>query len=331
LKLFDLETSRPGSCFSDVDHLWCLTLSNELVGDNSYIVYYYSVVVAHSDEGWIMTEDESCCGAKSSQSCAESSCCEPSGATIMEDAVRESYGKRWASLKATKSAQPKSRASMQLAHDALLKELMPKEGMKVLDIGSGSGETVLAIAEKVGSTGKAVGIDFSFQGIKLARENAKKRGLGGIAEFHQTNAVELPFPDNSFDAVISECVVCLIQDKQKTLNEKVRVLKLGGRVIMHDVVTWAPMPKAMRENEGLYCNCVGGAVSLNEYVEMMKKAGLTNIKTVDFIKDARRMMDLNAVAKELKQKKATSADEIADFVRKGGIGYALLIGTKKQA
>jgi len=208
---------------------------------------------------------------------------------------------------------------------------MPHEGMRVLDIGSGSGETVLAIAEKVGSTGKAVGIDFSPEGIKLAKENAKKRGLESIAEFRQAHAIELPFPDNSFDAVISECVVCLIQDKQKALNEKVRVLKPGGRVIMHDVVTWAPMPKAMREDKGLYCDCVGGAVSLNEYVEMMKKAKLTNIKTVDFTKIAKRMMNLDAVAQELEQGKAKSAREVVDFVRKGGIGYALLTGTKKRA
>lgn len=278
-----------------------------------------------------MNEDENCCGTKSSRSCYESDCCQPSSSTTIEDVVRESYGKRWARLKATKSAQAKSRASMQSAHDALWEELMPREGMRVLDIGSGSGETVLAIAEKVGSTGKAVGIDFSPEGIKLAKENAKKRGLESIAEFRQAHALELPFPDNSFDAVISECVVCLIQDKQKALNEKVRVLKPGGRVIMHDVVTWAPMPKAMREDKGLYCDCVGGAVSLNEYVEMMKKAGLTNIKTVDFTKNAKRMMNLDAVAQELEQRKAKSAREVVDFVRKGGIGYALLIGTKKQA
>ena len=278
-----------------------------------------------------MNEDEDCCRTESNQSCAESSCCQPSGAASIEDVVRESYGKRWASLKATKSAQPESRASMQLAHDALMRELMPNEGMRILDIGSGSGETILAIAEKVGSTGKAVGVDFSHEGIRLAKENARKRGLEGIAEFHQTNAVELPFPNNSFDAVISECVVCLIQDKQKALNEKVRVLKPGGRVIMHDVITWAPMPKAMREDKGLYCSCVGGAVSLKEYVEMMKNAGLTNIKTVDFTKDTARMMSLVEVAKTLDQGKNKSTNEIVDFISKGNIGYALLIGTKKSA
>jgi len=273
-----------------------------------------------------MSEDKSCCEPNLNQGC-----CQPSSATSVEEAVKEAYGQRWASLKATKSTQPKSLASMPSAHEALLKELMPKKGMKVLDIGSGSGETVLTIAERVGPTGKAVGIDFSSEGIALAREKAKKRSLEKIAEFHQANALELPFPDNSFDAVLSECVVCLIQDKQSALNEKVRVLKLGGRVIMHDVVTWAPMPEAMRQDQGLYCGCVGGAVSLNEYVEMMRKAGLTDIKTVDFTRDVREMMNLGLFAQALKHRKARVVDEMVDFVEKGGIGYALLVGTKRQA
>jgi SAM-dependent methyltransferase len=276
-----------------------------------------------------MKEDKTCCGTDAKESSCETSCCGSSSATNIEEAVKESYGKRWASLKATKAAQSESQASMRSAHEALLEELRPFEGMTVLDIGSGSGETVLAIAEKVGSTGKSVGIDFSPDGIKLARENAKKRGLEKIAEFHQAHAVELPFPDNTFDAVISECVVCLIQDKQKVLNEKARVLRSGGRVIMHDVITWAPMPRAMREDKGLYCGCVGGAVSLDEYVEMIKKAGLTDIKTVDFTRGAKRMLSLDSVAKILKKTEAKSAREIVDFVNKGGIGYALLVGTKK--
>lgn len=273
-------------------------------------------------------EDESCCETVSEQGCCGSSGGQPGSAQSMEEAVKESYGKRWASLKASVSAKPESLASLQSAHEALLEELKPHEGMKVLDIGSGSGETVLAIAEKVGRTGKAVGVDFSPEGVKLARKQAKERGLESVAEFHQANAIELPFPDNTFDAVVSECVVCLIQDKQKTLNEKVRVLKTGGRVIMHDVVTWAPMPKAMREDKGLYCGCVGGAVSLSEYVNMMKKAGLTAIKTVDFTKAAQKM-NLDEVAEALNMRKAKGVNEVVEYARRGGIGYALLIGTKK--
>jgi ubiquinone/menaquinone biosynthesis C-methylase UbiE len=271
-----------------------------------------------------MSEDESCCEPNLNQSC-----CEPSSATDIEDAVKKFYGQLWASQRMSKSARRDSVGK--LANEALLKELMPQKGMRVLDIGSGSGETVLTIAEKVGPTGKAVGVDFSPEGIALAKEKAKERKLENIAEFHQANALKLPFPDNSFDAVISECVVCLIQDKQEALNEKVRVLKPGGRVIMHDVITWAPMPKAMRENQKLYCGCVGGAVNLDQYVEMMKKAGLTDIKTVDFTKDITKKANAGLVAQALNLKDDKAVHEIVDFVRKGGIGYALLTGIKKPA
>lgn len=258
---------------------------------------------------------------------SESCCsCDPDSTTNMEEAVKKFYGQKWASQKEGKLKEPQdSSGPWEVAHETLLKELAPKKGMRVLDIGSGPGETVLAIAEKVGPTGKVVGVDFSPEGIALSREKAKQRKLQNVAEFHQTNALELPFPNDSFDAVISECVVCLIQDKQKSLNEKVRVLKPGGRVIMHDVVNWMPMPRVMRENSKLYCECVGGAVRIDEYVEMMKKAGLTDIKTVDFTKYVKKVINADSFT-DLKDDEFR---EIVDFVRKGGIGYALLTGTKK--
>lgn len=257
------------------------------------------------------------------------SCCScvPDSTTNMEEAVKKFYGQIWANQKECKLKEPQeSTDPAQIAHEALLKELAPKKGMHVLDIGSGTGETVLAIAEKVGPTGKAVGVDLTPEGIASSREKAKQRKLEHIAEFHQTNAMKLPFPNDFFDAVLSECVVNLIPDKQKSLNEKVRVLKPGGRVIMHDVVNWMPMPRVMRENSNLYCECVGGAVSIDEYVEMMKKAGLTDIKTVDFTKYVKNEISADSFT-DLKD---DEFQEIANFVKKGGIGYALLTGTKRS-
>jgi len=281
-----------------------------------------------------MKKEKGCCESSIEENCCKpasaESCCQPIEAESVEEAVKRSYGQLWASQLAHKSASSRKKlASMFTAHRGLLKELKPREGMKVLDIGSGNGETVLTIAEKVKPNGKAVGVDFSPEGIELSKEKAKERELEDVAEFHLADAVELPFPDNTFDAVISECVVSLIQDKQRALREKVRVLKPGGQVIMHDVVTRTTMPKSLRENRKLYCDCVGGAVNLKEYVEMMKKAGLTNIKTDDFTKSVKKMINLDVVAKALNVKDDEAAQEIVNFARKGGVGYALLVGTKK--
>ena len=99
---------------------------------------------------------------------------------------------------------------------------------------------------------------------------------------------------------------------------------------MHDVVTLAAMPRALGDSQRLYCECVGGAVSLDECVEVMKKAGLTDIRTVDFTTDVKKVMSLDAASQALNLEDDRKASEIADFVSKGGIGYALLVGTKQQ-
>jgi len=140
--------------------------------------------------------------------------------------VKEAYSARWSLVESC--CQPignedscsccgdisrQEAASPEVAHRLLIEELAPRDGMKVLDVGSGSGETVLRIAEKVAPTGRAVGIDFSEEAVSVAMENMRKAGLEAVAEFRVGEAESLPFEDGTFDAVISECVVCLVPDK----------------------------------------------------------------------------------------------------------------------
>jgi len=253
-------------------------------------------------------------------------CC--SSSADIKKMVKESYGKRWAEEERC-CDEPED--TLSTVHDALMSELSPAECMKVLDVGSGTGDTVLAIAREVGPKGKAVGIDFTKEGIAKARKKAQDSGLDGIAEFRLADAEKLPFEDETFDAVISECVVCLTADKQKVLAEKVRVLKPGGRVIMHDVISWAPMPESIRKDPGLYCGCIGGAVSMKDYRYMMEKAGLVDIKAVDHSDQIRKRLSAGILSAALELRENDKAfDEIAGFLRKGGIGYALFVGTKPK-
>jgi len=240
--------------------------------------------------------------------------------------VKEYYGKRW-STETEECCEDSDLLSN--AHQALMSELSPKKGMVVLDVGCGTGDTVLEVAEKVKPTGKAVGVDFTKEGIARAQEKARSSGLDGITEFRLAEAEKLPFEDETFDAVISECVVCLTSDKRKVLAEKVRILKPGGRIIMHDVISKAPMPEAIRSNRKLYCGCIGGAVSMDEYERMLKNVGLVEIKTVDYSDHIKRQLNAGILSNALEILRNDKAfDEIVDFVRKDGIGYALVIGTK---
>lgn len=259
----------------------------------------------------------------------------------VKEIVKRYYGSRWSS--GAQCCQPsideESSGSCQCGSSSpndvlqspkfgLMDELSPRPGMRILDVGSGTGETVLEIAAKVAPGGLAVGVDFSEEGIAAANEKVKQRKLEEVAEFRLGDAERLPFADETFDAVVSECVVCLVPDKQRALNEKVRVLRPGGRVIMHDVVRWLEMPEAMRVDPALYCGCVGGAVTVDEYRGMMEEAGLGDIKVVDYTDKIRTELNASILAAAAHIKEDDQFTQVINFVRKGGIGYALFSGTK---
>ncbi len=260
--------------------------------------------------------------------------------------MKESYDKRWSQETACCSPQTASKCQVpveaeqcsgQTIHYALLKELAPFEGKRVLDVGCGTGDTALEIAQKVGPNGKVVGIDLSPVGIAKAKKKAVEAGLSDIVEFRVANAEKLPFEDESFDTVISECVVCLTVDKQHILNEKARVLKPGGQIVMHDVVSEVALPDVVRGDPELYCGCIGGAVSKDNYINMLKKAGLAEVKVEDLSSvDAkpgvgvsmRRALEMQVIHAAMNLKSDEAFEDVVRFVRKGGLGYMLFFGAK---
>ena len=152
-----------------------------------------------------------------------------------------------------------------------------KEGETVLDLGSGGGIDVFLAAKRVGHKGKVIGVDMTEEMIKRAKSTAKKYGYTNT-EFRLGEIENLPVEDNSVDVIISNCVINLSIDKEKVFREAYRVLKLGGKIMISDLVTEGELPEEIKKSFDAWAGCIAGALEKNEYLETIKKAGFKKVK-----------------------------------------------------
>jgi arsenite methyltransferase len=156
-----------------------------------------------------------------------------------------------------------------------------RAGDTVLDLGSGAGKDVFAAAQKVGKTGRAIGVDMTPEMLLLARKNAEKftqaTGLANV-EFRQGHIEQLPVEDGSVDVVISNCVINLSPDKPLVFREVFRVLKAGGRMVVSDIVLKRQLPDVLKNDADLYSSCIAGALLKDEYLQAIRAAGFAQVK-----------------------------------------------------
>jgi arsenite methyltransferase len=124
-------------------------------------------------------------------------------------------------------------------------------GERVLDLGSGAGTDSLIAAQMVGEQGHVTGIDMTLEMLAKAREAAAEMGATNV-EFIEGEAERLPFPDASFDVVISNGVIDLIPDKDAVFAELFRVLSSGGRIQVADVTIQNPVSAEGRRSIDLW-------------------------------------------------------------------------------
>lgn len=145
--------------------------------------------------------------------------------------------------------------------ESALAEMGLPAGTLVLDVGCGPGSTLGLLRDR---GFRRVGIDLS---LTLARE-ARAAGETAVGD-----AERLPFGDGAFAAVVMECVLSAVPDKEAAMGEVARVLERGGSVLLSDVVVEGRLPPPLDSFAG-WIACAGGALSLTGYLDLLEAAGL---------------------------------------------------------
>lgn len=156
------------------------------------------------------------------------------------------------------------------------------EGCRVLDLGCGSGRDVYALAQLVGKTGHVVGVDMTAEQLAVARAHqtyhAEKFGYDNVTflEGFIEKLDELGLEPNSFDVIVSNCVVNLSPDKDAVLAGVHRLLKTGGEFYFSDVYASRRVPEAVKNDPVLYGECLGGALYWNDFLRIAHRTGFAD-------------------------------------------------------
>jgi len=148
------------------------------------------------------------------------------------------------------------------------------QGMAVLDVASGKGESAIFLAKTFGCT--VTGLDLGPENVRQAAARAEEAGVSELVRFRQGDGERLPFEDASFDAVICECAFCTFPDKTAAANEFVRVLRPDGQVGLSDLTRVTTLPP---ELTGLlaWVACIADARPVAEYAAYLTAAGLGSV------------------------------------------------------
>ena len=163
------------------------------------------------------------------------------------------------------------------------------QGMRILDLGSGSGRDCYALSALVGEHGSIVGVDMTDEQLAVANQHIDYHTQAFGFEKPNVQFVkgyiekldELDLADNSFDIIVSNCVINLSTDKRAVLEQAHRLLKPGGEMYFSDVYASKRVPKDLVEDPLLYGECLSGALYWNDFINLAKSAGFKDPRLVE--------------------------------------------------
>eukprot|EP00200_Dunaliella_tertiolecta_P001860 CAMPEP_0202348770 /NCGR_PEP_ID=MMETSP1126-20121109/6548_1 /ASSEMBLY_ACC=CAM_ASM_000457 /TAXON_ID=3047 /ORGANISM="Dunaliella tertiolecta, Strain CCMP1320" /LENGTH=384 /DNA_ID=CAMNT_0048940485 /DNA_START=177 /DNA_END=1331 /DNA_ORIENTATION=+ len=254
----------------------------------------------------------SCCGG--SKSCAPAPQANPqgNGTTPMQghqeikDSVTHYYGQSLQSTKDLRTSACQTCKAPPPEVKALMKQL-PQEivdryygcgtplpsgisGLRVLDLGSGTGRDCYVAAQLVGEKGFVTGIDMTDEQLAVANKYLESftkdvckyskpnmRFIKGEIE----NLSAAGIPDDSQDLVISNCVINLSPDKAAVLREVYRVLAPGGEMYFSDIYCDRRLPQELRTHPVLLGECLGGALYINDFIRLARQVGFMDPRVLE--------------------------------------------------
>ncbi len=162
-------------------------------------------------------------------------------------------------------------------------------GMRILDLGSGSGRDCYVLSRLVGAQGRVVGVDMTDQQLAVAKRHIDFHTLKyGYSKpnvaFYKGDIEkldELGFAEESYDLVVSNCVINLTRDKAAVLEQAYRLLKPGGEMYFSDVYADRRVPNALTKDPVLHGECLAGAMYWNDFQNLAKKSGFLDPRIVE--------------------------------------------------
>ena len=161
------------------------------------------------------------------------------------------------------------------------------DGCRILDLGSGSGRDVYALAQLVGPKGQVIGVDMTDEQLATAQSHhayhAESFGFDNVQfmKGYIERLQELELEDSSFDVIVSNCVINLSPDKDAVLENVYRLLKPGGEFYFSDVYSDRRVPNHLKNDPILYGECLGGALYWNDFISLSKKHGFVDPRLVE--------------------------------------------------